>query len=137
VDKPLGRDPNDRKKMSVRARHARLAITHYRVLEEIGTLALLGIRIETGRTHQIRAHLASIGHPIVGDDIYGGNRIRNLPQDMQSTVRSLGRLFLHACLLAFRHPRTGAPMEFSSELPQALRDLLAAVRLDLISRKPL
>jgi 23S rRNA pseudouridine1911/1915/1917 synthase len=137
VDKPLGRDPSDRKKMSVRARHARQAITHYTLVEQLGSMALLRIRIETGRTHQIRAHLASIGHAIVGDEIYGGNRIRNLPKAQQAVVQQLDRLFLHACRLGFRHPRSGAPMEFPSELPLPLQDLLTAVRLDGVSRKPL
>ncbi len=120
IDMPLGRDPRDRKKISVHARRQRCAITHYRVERDYGSLALLRVRIETGRTHQIRVHLAQKGHPVVGDTLYGGRH--NLPGRMAS-VR-LDRLFLHAHQIEFRHPRTGREMAFTCALPEVLADFL-------------
>lgn len=120
IDLPLGRDPKDRKKISTRARRRRSAITHYRVERDYGSLALLRVRIETGRTHQIRVHLAQKGHPVVGDRLYGGNR--ELPALVPST--RLDRLFLHAHRLEFRHPRTGLEMTFTCPLPEAFADFL-------------
>lgn len=124
IDLPLGRDPQNRKKISVRARKARSAITHYEILKEYDRLSLLQVRIETGRTHQIRVHLAQKGHPVVGDTLYGGNRMRNLPRQLQSAADSLGRVFLHAHRLEFHHPRTGEALSFASPLPPELQDFL-------------
>ncbi len=124
IDLPLGRDPRDRKKMSVRARKKRSAITHYSVLKELGALSLVMLRIETGRTHQIRVHLAQKGHPVVGDGYYGGRRSRNLPECLRAAVENLGRIFLHSHRLEFRHPRTAEVLSFSSHLPRELVDFL-------------
>jgi 23S rRNA pseudouridine1911/1915/1917 synthase len=110
----------DRKKISVRARRSRSAITHYEVVETFGNVSLLGIRIETGRTHQIRAHLASISHPVVGDETYGGRKRQNFD--------SPGRLFLHARRLEFQHPRTGQTVAFESPLPESLLEFLERLR---------
>ena len=120
ISLPLGRDPKNRKKISIRARRGRSAVTHYRVEREVGLMALLRVRIETGRTHQIRVHLAQKGHPVVGDSVYGRKRGTMIGED---PVRP-PRLFLHAHLLEFRHPRTGREMSFTSPLPVDLEDFL-------------
>jgi len=126
VDAPLGRDPADRKKISVRARRRRPAVTRYELLECFGPCSLLSVHPETGRTHQIRVHLASLGHPVVGDSVYGGGR--RLPGILQPLVSSLGRFFLHAHRLEFRHPRTGLALEFSAPLPAELAQFLNEIR---------
>jgi 23S rRNA pseudouridine1911/1915/1917 synthase len=107
IEAPIGRDPRDRQRMAVVAR-GRAATTDYRVVQRYCGETLLECRIHTGRTHQIRVHLASIGHPVVGDAVYGR------PES------TLGRQFLHAHRLAFRHPRDGRPAVFEAELPAEL-----------------
>ncbi len=127
IDAPLGRDPHDRKKISVRARRKRSAVTHYALQRTYGPLSLLRIRLETGRTHQIRVHLAQKGHPIVGDSLYGGNRdsgLRRIPAEAR-----LRRPFLHACRLEFRHPRSGSMLSFTAPLPRELADFLALLEV--------
>ncbi len=126
IDLPLGRDPHDRKRISVRARRRRTAVTHYALEKSYGFLSLLRIRIETGRTHQIRVHLSQKGHPIVGDVLYGGNRDRNLPP--KPAAARLRRLFLHAHRLEFRHPRSGEALSFSARLPPELEAFLALLQ---------
>jgi 23S rRNA pseudouridine1911/1915/1917 synthase len=123
VDLPLGRDPRDRKRISVHARRKRAAVTHFRVEQVFGALSLLRICIETGRTHQIRVHLAHVGHPIVGDTLYGGKRDRDLPK--LAAAAGLDRVFLHAHRLEFRHPRTGEAVSFTAPLPPELTEFLA------------
>ena len=126
IDFPLGRDLRDRKKISVHSRRRRDAITHYREDAVYGPFSLLRVRIETGRTHQIRVHLAQIGHPVVGDTLYGGHRFRNLAdRRLQTAVREMQRHFLHAHRLEFCHPRTGRTLRFSSPLPQSLAEFIA------------
>ena len=125
IDLPLGRDTRDRKKMSIRARRKRTAVTHYRLEKTYGGLSLLRIRIETGRTHQIRVHLSQKGHPVVGDALYGGNRGRAIFHNHQVEAPALERLFLHACLLEFRHPRSGKILSFAAPLPPELDAYLA------------
>ena len=127
IDMPLGRDPGNRKKMSVRARRKRTAITHYTVERSFGPVALLGIRIETGRTHQIRVHLAEKGYPIVGDSVYGPNRARSLPPRWQGAAKELQRPFLHSRLLEFHHPRSGELLSFRAPLAAELKLFLAAL----------
>jgi 23S rRNA pseudouridine1911/1915/1917 synthase len=128
IDLPLGRDLRDRKKISVRARRRREAVSHYRKERGCGPFSLLRVRIETGRTHQIRVHLAQMGHPVVGDVLYGGNRSRNLADHhLRSAVQELGRHFLHAHRLEFCHPRTGDKLAFESPLPSELARFLAFV----------
>ena len=126
IDAPLGRDPVDRKKISVRARKRRVAVTRYRLVESLGACSLLSVHPETGRTHQIRVHLASLGHPVVGDPVYGGGR--SFPKELQPLVSGLGRFFLHAHRLEFRHPRTDEALEFSTPLPAELAQFLNEMR---------
>jgi len=127
IDAPIGRDPENRKKMSARARRSREAVTRVVRTEHVNpAVTLAQIAIHTGRTHQIRVHLSAIGHPIVGDALYGGIR-RRVPGDIRAVTR-LQRPFLHAARLAFKHPSDGRRMEFTSELPQDLQDVLDALR---------
>jgi 23S rRNA pseudouridine1911/1915/1917 synthase len=128
IDLPLGRDPNDRKKISTRARRKRTAVTHYQVKESYGSVSLLHVRIETGRTHQIRVHLAQKGHPVVGDILYGANRDRNLPAKLIQPAKELRRPFLHSHRIEFRHPRSGKILFFESPLSPELQNFLSAVR---------
>ena len=124
IDFAIGRDPDNRKKMSVRARHKRNAVTHYKVKEDFGFAALLDIRIETGRTHQIRVHMAAKGHPVVGDFLYGGNRVKNLPAQLAQTIGAMNRPFLHSSCVKFTHPRSGERMVFHAPLPEELQNVL-------------
>jgi 23S rRNA pseudouridine1911/1915/1917 synthase len=120
VDKPIGRDPRDRKRMAI-VSSGRPAKTELLRLARFDSVELLRAHLHTGRTHQIRVHLASIGHPVVGDDTYGGGggrRLVGLPPQ---------RHFLHAAWLRFRHPRTGAAMDVRSPLPGDLQASLATV----------
>lgn len=127
IDAPIGRDPENRKKMSARSRRSREAVTRIVRTEHLNPVVTLAqIAIHTGRTHQIRVHLSAIGHPIVGDALYGGIR-RRVPGDIRA-VTHLKRPFLHAARLAFKHPSDGRGMEFTSELPQDLQDVLDALR---------
>jgi 23S rRNA pseudouridine1911/1915/1917 synthase len=130
IDIPIGRDPVHREKISTRARRARAAVTRVTWARHIPGLSLLRIAIHTGRTHQIRVHLNAIGHPIVGDSLYGGVH-RRVPQHLRPVLR-LNRPFLHAERLAFRHPRTGEYLEFSAPLPDDLRAVLADVEPQLL-----
>jgi 23S rRNA pseudouridine1911/1915/1917 synthase len=123
IDAPIGRDPGNRKKMSARARRSREAVTRIVRAEHFGrTLTLVHVAIHTGRTHQIRVHLGAIGHPIVGDSLYGGVH-RRVPGDLRA-ITHLERPFLHAARLAFKHPLDGRPMEFTSQLPEGLQQVL-------------
>jgi len=116
VDAPIGRHPAHRTRMAVVA-SGKPAVTHYRVREKFARHTLLECDLETGRTHQIRVHLASIGHPLEGDPAYAGRG-----------PKRLGRQALHAWKLAFRHPRTGNTVRFESPLPPDLRALVAELR---------
>ena len=123
IEQPIGRDPGNRLKMSNRARRSREAVTRIvRVYHVNPALTLAQIAIHTGRTHQIRVHLSAIGHPIVGDALYGGVHRRVLA-DIRA-VNKLARPFLHAAKLAFKHPIDGRRMEFESELPADLQAVL-------------
>jgi len=127
IDLPLGRDPSNRKVISTRARHKRNAVTHYSVLNTYGSLALLSVRIETGRTHQIRVHLAHKGYPVVGDSVYGQNRSRNLSAPILHAVSRLQRPFLHSHRLEFHHPSSGKLLSFESELSPELQQFLMQI----------
>lgn len=118
INQPIGRHPTDRKKMSVRAPHAREAVTHYRVLERFGTFTYVECQLETGRTHQIRVHMASIGHPVLGDEVYGPAKC---PFKLEGQT-------LHAKILGFVHPVTGRYMEFDAPLPDYFTALLEKLR---------
>jgi len=127
IDAPIGRDGSNRKKMSAKARRARSAVTRIVRTEPFGrVLTLADIAIHTGRTHQIRVHLSAIGHPIVGDALYGGVH-RRVPGDLRAVSR-LERPFLHAARLAFRHPMDGRVMVFESELPSDLQHVVDWLR---------
>jgi 23S rRNA pseudouridine1911/1915/1917 synthase len=130
IDAPIGRDPGNRKKMSsesTRVRRSREAVTRILRAEHFGrVLTLAQVAIHTGRTHQIRVHLSAIGHPIVGDALYGGVH-RRVPGDLRA-VNHLDRPFLHAARLAFKHPEDERRMEFTSVLPADLQRVLDALR---------
>jgi 23S rRNA pseudouridine1911/1915/1917 synthase len=127
VDRPIGRDPHDRKRMSVRARRGRTAVTRFTVRERLPGATLLDVAPETGRTHQIRVHLASIGHPIVGDAVYGGRR-RRAAGEAGAILAGCPRQALHAARLVVAHPRDGARLVLESPLPPDLRGVVDALR---------
>jgi 23S rRNA pseudouridine1911/1915/1917 synthase len=124
LDAPLDRDPGDRKRMAVVVEGGRRAVTHLRVRERWAAADLLDVALETGRTHQIRVHLAHFGHPVVGDRLYGAGRERGMSGPAQTWARALAkkmeRQFLHARRLQFRHPRSGHVLTFESPLPPEL-----------------
>jgi 23S rRNA pseudouridine1911/1915/1917 synthase len=126
IDAPIGRDPSDRKKMSTRARRSREAVTRIVRAEQFKAVTMVQVAIQTGRTHQIRVHLSAIGHPIVGDAMYGGVR-RRVPGDLRA-VTHLDRPFLHAAHLVFKHPSDGRRMEFMSDLPEDLQGVIDELR---------
>jgi 23S rRNA pseudouridine1911/1915/1917 synthase len=117
IDAPIGRDRHDRVMMSIDTDHPRAARTHFEVEEVLPEATLLRVTLETGRTHQIRVHLAAIGHPVSGDPLYG-----------TAGRYGLDRQFLHAHRLAFTHPVTGEELDLRSSLPEDLRDALAQAR---------
>lgn len=127
VDAPIGRDPRDRKRMAVRE-SGKHAVTRYRVARRFGEAAsLLECRLETGRTHQIRVHLAHIGHPVIGDPVYGRRRQavpKGLSEAARDAVRGFGRQALHAAVLGFRHPVTGEPLRFEAPPPADMAELI-------------
>lgn len=118
IEAPIARDTRERKRMAVASEGGREAITEYEVIEPLGSYALLEVRPVTGRTHQIRVHLAAIGHPVVGDRVYGPERQR----------LALDRVFLHAAELTFRHPISGDEMTFRAPLPPELEEVLSRLR---------
>ena len=122
IDAAIGRDQANRQKMSARARHAREAVTRITRAHHLPGLTLCQVAIHTGRTHQIRVHLSAIGHPIVGDALYGGVH-RRVAGDIRA-VQRLERPFLHAARLAFMHPRDGRRLEFTAPLPDDLMSVL-------------
>ncbi len=128
VDSPIGRHPVQRQKMSGAARAGRRAVTHWRVLQRFDRdrLTLLELRLETGRTHQIRVHLAEMNLPVAGDPVYGSAGRINAVTDPQLRARlqRLGRQFLHARLLGFIHPASGEYLEFESPLPGELAEII-------------
>jgi len=121
IETLIGRHRTDRKKMSAQPKTGRAAVTHYELSERFGDVALVRIRLETGRTHQIRVHMAHRGFPVVGDAQYGGRSNRSLPMPV-------GRQMLHAETLAFMHPVTGKPLTFTAPWPADLKALVAALR---------
>ncbi len=124
VEEPLARDPRNRTRMAI-VRGGRGAVSLYRVRRRYERFTLVDVQIKTGRTHQIRVHLSSLKHPVVGDELYGSGR-DNIVQDLQLKVgiRKLGRQFLHAEQLGFRHPTTKQMMRFNAPLPSELEQLL-------------
>ena len=127
VDAPIGRHPTDRKKMAVLrgvGAHARDAVTHYRVLERFAGMCHVECRLETGRTHQIRVHMASLGHPLLGDPVYGGAN----HQFCESHPTLIHGQCLHAAELSLIHPRTGEEMHFTCPLPEDMERILEMLR---------
>jgi 23S rRNA pseudouridine1911/1915/1917 synthase len=130
----IGRSPTDRKRMAVVVRGGKAALTHWRVRERFEFTTLLAVRLGTGRTHQIRVHLASIGHPVFGDATYGGrnSRLTHLPAGPRVQARhaleQLARQGLHAARLSFRHPLRGHELDFEAPLPEDLAAALAILR---------
>lgn len=118
IEGAIGRHPVDRKKMAINERNGKPAVTHYTVLERFGNYTFVECVLETGRTHQIRVHMSSINHPLVGDEVYGPAKC---PFKLQGQC-------LHAMVLGFVHPRTGEYMEFSADLPEYFQSLLEKLR---------
>ena len=132
VDAPIARHPHDRKKMGIVA-NGRRAVTHYAVVERFPFLTLLDLKLETGRTHQIRVHMQHLHHPIFGDPTYGGrNRTHGIRPEYRRRAEQLldliARQALHARQLSFCHPRTDAELTFTSEFPTDIAAVLAAAR---------
>lgn len=117
VDAPIGRDPHDRKMYTVIERNSKSAVTHFQVVERFGDYTLLELKLETGRTHQIRVHMKFIGHPLVGDPLYG--RSKGIKMQGQA---------LHAAVLGFIHPSSGEYKEFTAPLPEDMEQLLHSLR---------
>lgn len=126
IDAPIGRDRKNRMKRSVNGENPKRAVTHFHVLERFGFCTLIACQLETGRTHQIRVHMSSIKHPLVGDPMYGSRKTWK-GQMAQLLSRMQGQL-LHAQILGFNHPRTGKYMEFRAPLPEEFEKVLAYLR---------
>lgn len=135
VDAPVGRHPTMRKKMAV-TESGRTAITHYRVAEKFRAHTLLKLKLETGRTHQIRVHMMHIHHPIVGDVTYGGRvqLTKGMSPELIQTLRRYKRQALHAYALGFTHPRTGKECRFEIELPDDMKQLIQLLKADTASQ---
>ena len=118
VNAPIGRDPKNRQRMAIVYTNSKKAVTHYKVVERLQGFTYMNFRLETGRTHQIRVHSASIGHPIAGDPVYGPKKV----------ITELEGQCLHARVIGFIHPRTKQYMEFSSELPDYFEKFLNKMR---------
>ena len=118
IDAPIGRHPIDRKKMAINHKNGKSAVTHYKVLERFGKYTYVECQLETGRTHQIRVHMSSIGHPLLGDEFYGS---------LKQPYKTCGQV-LHAKVFGFIHPTTGEYMEFETPLPKYFEELLHKLR---------
>jgi 23S rRNA pseudouridine1911/1915/1917 synthase len=135
INSPIARDVSRRTRMTTRGPGGRDAVSHYQVVEKVesvyGKFALVEVKIETGRTHQIRVHMASLGHPVVGDNLYGAPgelRVPKAVKGIASKIPSLNRNFLHAASLELQQPRTGKPLTFTSPLPDELQAFLEGLR---------
>ena len=128
IDQPIGRDRGNRTRMAV-VRGGRPSLSIYRVRKRFERFTLLNVELKTGRTHQIRVHLAWLKHPVVGDDAYGSGRDKTIPDHkLRSAIASLGRQFLHAEQLGFRHPQTNEDMRFTAPLPPELQVVLDEIK---------
>ena len=134
IDAPIGRDPHVRTKMAVMPEGiGREAVTHYRVMERFRAHTRLRLRLETGRTHQIRVHMASIHHPLLGDNQYGGKRLKMLPgadEDLANMLRNYRHQALHAVHIEFAHPKTKENMSFDVPIPEEMTELIELLRKD-------
>ncbi len=119
IDAPIGRHPQERKKMSVNEKNGKPAVTHYKVLERFGNYTYVQFRLETGRTHQIRVHMAGLGHPLLGDTLYSSGK---------SPFKNLQGQTLHAKVIGFVHPSSGMYMEYEASLPAYFTELLCKLR---------
>jgi 23S rRNA pseudouridine1911/1915/1917 synthase len=130
IDSAIGRHPSERKRMSTRTKKGRMAITRWKKVEEFNGCTLLAIFPQTGRTHQIRVHLSSIGHPILGDPLYGRKGRPGALHDpvLKDCVKRMNRQALHAYQLGFNHPRTGERVSFVSPIPQDMKEVLEWLR---------
>jgi len=130
IDSAIGRHPGQRKRMSTRAKKGRSAITRWKKVEEFNSITLLEVFPQTGRTHQIRVHLSSIGHPLLGDPLYGRKGRPGAIHDplLKECVRRMDRQALHAQRLRFNHPRTGERVQFVSPIPEDMREVLEWLR---------
>ncbi|MDR6551399.1 RluA family pseudouridine synthase [Paenibacillus qinlingensis] len=117
IDAPIGRDSHDRKMYTVTDKNSKTAVTHFVVIERFGDFTLVELKLETGRTHQIRVHMKFIGHPLVGDPMYG--KSKGMLMDGQA---------LHAAILGFKHPRTGEWMQFEAPIPPDMENLIQTIR---------
>ncbi|HEV8456953.1 MAG TPA: RluA family pseudouridine synthase [Methylomirabilota bacterium] len=130
IDAPIGRDPRSRIRMAVTAEgRGKRAVTRFRVLERFPGVSYVECRLETGRTHQIRVHLASLGHPLLGDETYGRRVLRKAPDpELAALIAGLHGVALHAAGLAFLHPASGRPVELTSPLPNRIENILSRLR---------
>lgn len=125
IDMPIGRDTSNRVKVSVRTRKKRRAVTRFNVLKRYHGFTLLELMPETGRTHQIRVHLSTVNHPVVGDQVYGRRPVpRGLPKAVSDALKKIKRQLLHAATIGFRHPSTGKFVEFIAPVPEDMGALL-------------
>jgi 23S rRNA pseudouridine1911/1915/1917 synthase len=137
VDAPIGRHPRDRLRQAVvDGPTGKPAITHYRVRERFRAHTLIECRLETGRTHQIRVHMAHIRHPLIGDAMYGGLKLpKGASPELTETLRAFKRQALHAEKLEFKHPRSGELVSVTAEIPADMQHLIAALRADTLAAK--
>lgn len=130
IEMTIGRHVSDRKKMSVKTKKGRVAITEFNVIERFGDYTLLEVKLKTGRTHQIRVHLSAIGHPVAGDRVYGGRQKtddRRQKTEVRSQI-SIPRQMLHAAILGFIHPKTGKYLEFNVSISDDMKGILNFLR---------
>jgi 23S rRNA pseudouridine1911/1915/1917 synthase len=137
IDAPIDRHPTDRVRMAIRD-GGRAAVTHYRVIRRFRAHTHVRVQLETGRTHQIRVHLAHAGYPIVGDRVYGGRLAlpKGCSEELRLSLRAFPRQALHAARLQLAHPVTGKPLEAQAPLPQDMRELVAVLAADAATVKP-
>jgi 23S rRNA pseudouridine1911/1915/1917 synthase len=130
ISSPMGRHPTDRKRFSLRTRQPKEALTQWLVKERFAGITFVQVSPKTGRTHQIRVHMSSIGHPLVGDPLYTKKRWLAQIEDphLRARIKALGRQALHASRIGFRHPATGEPMEFTAPMPDDIEEILEALR---------